>query len=143
MANGELIEQVADEIEEVAEATRRLTGREVGFFIVGAGIGVAVGFTVGYRVMEKRLKTKYSQIAEDEISEMREHYLKKTMAAEPKPPINEIVKERKFSEKEQAAIDEVNIQFPAEGVEETVVVEETAEAVQVNVFDTPRLGLRD
>lgn len=84
MANEQLIEKAADEIEdvavrveEVAEATRRLTGREVGFFIAGAGIGVAIGFTVGYRIAEKRLQTKYSKLAEDEISEMRDHYQKK------------------------------------------------------------------
>lgn len=143
MANEQLIEKAADEIEdvavrveEVAEATRRLTGREVGFFIAGAGIGVAIGFTVGYRIAEKRLQTKYSKLAEDEISEMRDHYQKKTVAAQEKPPIDVVVEERheRYSKEEQQAIEETNAQFPAKEATEAVVVEETVQ--EVNVFNT-------
>jgi len=138
MATEELIEQVADEIEDVAEVTRRLTGREVGFFITGLGVGVAAGFTVGYFVVGKRMKTKYSKIAEDEISEMRDHYLKKTVAAEPKPPVEVVVEERRYDEAEQRAIDEANAKFPAE--EETEVISTNSRVVQessqVNVFNT-------
>lgn len=142
MADGQLVEKVADEIddvafhvEEVAEATRALTGREVGFFLVGVGIGVAVGFTVGSKVMEKRLKTKYSKLAEEEISEMREHYQQKMVAVEPKPPLDKVMKER-YSEVELQAIKETNAQFPPEDeVEEGVVVQTVEETTQVNVFD--------
>ena len=145
MADGQLVEKVADEIddvafhvEEVAEATRSLTGREVGFFLVGAGVGIAIGFTVGYKVAEKRLQTKYSKLAEEEISEMREHYQQKMVAVEPKPPLDKIVKEReRYSEAEQRAIDETNAQFPPEEeVQEGVVVQEVEETTQVNVFDS-------
>lgn len=138
MATEELIEKTADEIEEVAEITRALTGREVGFFIAGIGVGVAIGFTVGSKVVEKRLKTKYSKIAEDEISEMREHYQQKMVAVEPKPPIEDVIKEReRYTEAEQQAIDETNLLFPPDE-EEVVVVEEVEveEATQVNVFDS-------
>ena len=144
MANEELVEKVADEldqvsyrVEEVAEATRRLTGREVGFFIAGAGIGVAIGFTVGFRIAEKRLQTKYSKLAEDEISEMREHYQKKTVAAQEKPPIEVVIEERheRYTPEEQQAIIEANAKFPSEEeAAEAVVVEETTQ--QVNVFNT-------
>lgn len=142
MADGQLVEKVADEIddvafhvEEVAEATRTLTGREVGFFLVGAGVGIAIGFTVGYKVAEKRLKTKYSKLAEEEISEMREHYQQKMVAVEPKPPLDKVVKER-YSEIELQAIKETNAQFPPEEeVQEGVVVQEVQETTQVNVFN--------
>ena len=143
MANEELVEKVADEIEEVAyrveevaEATRRLTGREVGFFIAGAGIGVAIGFTVGFRIAEKRLQTKYSKLAEEEISEMREHYQKKAVAAQEKPPIEVVIEERheRYTPEEQAAIDEVNARFPAE---EEAAEEVVVEATEVNVFNSP------
>lgn len=144
MADGQLVEKVADEIddvafhvEEVAEATRSLTGREVGFFLVGAGVGIAIGFTVGYKVAEKRLKTKYSKLAEEEISEMREHYQQKMVAVEPKPPLDKVVKER-YSEIELQAIKETNAQFPPEEeVQEGVVVQEVEETTQVNVFNEP------
>lgn len=142
MANEELAGKVADEIEEVAfrvedvaEATRRLTGREVGFFIAGAGIGVAIGFTVGFRIAEKRLQTKYSKLAEDEISEMREHYQKKTVAAQEKPPIEVVIEERheRYTPEEQQAIEEANAEHPLEEAAEEVVVEA---ATKVNVFNT-------
>lgn len=143
MADGQLVEKVADEIddvalhvEEVAEATRSLTGREVGFFLVGAGVGIAIGFTVGYKVAEKRLQTKYSKLAEEEISEMREHYQQKMVAVEPKPPLDKVMKER-YSEVELQAIKETNAQFPPEEeVQEGVVVQEVEETTQVNVFDS-------
>ena len=140
MANGELIEKVADEIdevavhvEEVAEVTRRLTGREVGFFVAGAGIGVAVGFGVGYFVMGKRLETKYEKLAKEEIAEMREHYTKKMVAAQSKPPANVIVEERQYDEKELQAIEETNRRFPPE--KETPMVEETPQVS--NIFEDP------
>ena len=144
MANEQLIEEAADAIEdvavrveEVAEATRRLNGREVGFFVVGAGLGIAWGFAVGFKIAEKRLKTKYEKLAEEEISNMREHYLKKVVAAQSKPSVSEVIVERienenGFTEAEQQAIDEANAKFPAEE-EETVVVQETT---QVNVFES-------
>lgn len=36
--------------------------------------GLSVGASIGYFVAEKRLKTKYEAMAEDEINVMREHY---------------------------------------------------------------------
>jgi hypothetical protein len=145
MANEQLIEEAADviedvalQVEEMADATRRLTGRELGFFVAGAGLGIALGFAVGFRITERRMRTKYQKYAIDEISRMRDHYLQKMKAAEPKPPVDQIVKERHetpkyppFTEAEQQAIDEANAKFPAEE-EESTVVEETT---QVNVFE--------
>jgi hypothetical protein len=146
MANEQLIDEAADviedvalQVEEVADATRRLTGREVGFFVTGAGIGIALGFAVGFRIAERRLKTKYEKLAEEEISRMREHYVKKAVAAQNKPPIDQVIVEERhetrfppFTEAEQKAIDEVNAKYPADEEEESTVVEETT---QVNVFE--------
>jgi hypothetical protein len=146
MANEQLIEEAADviedvalQVEEVADATRRLTGRELGFFVTGAGIGIALGFAVGFRIAERRLKMKYEKIAEEEISRMREHYVKKAVAAQRKPTIDQIVVEERhetrfqpFTEAEQQAIDEANAKYPADEEEESTVVEETT---QVNVFE--------
>jgi hypothetical protein len=142
MANEQLIDEVADtiedvalQVEEVADATRRLTGREVGFFVAGAGIGIALGFAVGFRIAERRLKTKYEKISEEEISRMREHYVQKAVAAQRKPPVDQIIVEERdetrFTKAEWQAIDEVNAQYPAEEEEESTVVQETT---QVNVF---------
>lgn len=97
MADGRVIEEVADQIEEVAEVTRRLTGREVGFFFGGIGIGAAIGFGIGYITQENKMATKYEKIAEGEIAEMREHFRQKMVALqareEGKRPLAEIVEE--------------------------------------------------
>lgn len=146
MAKEQLIEEVADviedvavEVQDVAEATRRLNPRNVGFFAIGAGVGLAVGFAIGYKIGDKRLKTKYEKLAEDEISEMRQRFFEKAKAqvAQDKPPINEVIRERyvetgsRYTAEELQAIREANEKFPAEE-EEEVVVEESA---QVNVFE--------
>ncbi len=110
MATEQLIEQTADTIEEVAEATRGLTGRELGFFGVGAGLGIALGFAVGFRIAEKRMKLKYQNMAVSEIAKMREHYMQKTVAAQPKPPVETVTEKktrRPYTEAEQQAINEV------------------------------------
>jgi gas vesicle protein len=136
MADEQLIDQVADKIEdvavgveEVADATRRLTGEKVSYFVVGAAIGVTVGFAIGFKIADKRLKTKYEKMAEDEISQMRDHYIRKTKAAETKPPIDEVIKERhedRYTKEEQEAIEEVAEE------EERVVSPGVSE---VNVFE--------
>jgi hypothetical protein len=125
MADAQLIEEVADKIEDVAEATRRLYPRDISFFLIGAGVGAALGFGLAYRVAESRMKTKYQGLAINEISKMREHYFQKAKAAEPKPPIVEAVKER-YSEVELQAIKEANEKFPAEE-EEVGALEEMEE----------------
>lgn len=116
MAKEQLIETVADEIdkvaegvEEVAEVTRRLTGRELGFFTVGASLGIAAGFGVGYFFMTKRVETKYSKIADAEIAEMREHYQKLQVAlqgeVERRRPLEELVVEKGYSETNVMKVD--------------------------------------
>lgn len=156
MAEGleQVTEQVADQLEEVAEVTRHLTGREVGFFLAGTGVGVAAGFAVGYFVMGKRLETKYQKLADEEVAKMREHYQQLRVAlegeAERRKPLEQLVVERgytstevkrDYTEEEQAAIDETNAKFPAEGPEETTPAfgptasEATEEVETHNVFE--------
>lgn len=130
MTDGKVVEKVADQlevvstqVEDAADAARRLSGEKLGFFFAGAGIGVAAGFAVGYFVLGKRLKTKYEKIADSEIAEMAEHYrqLKIGLEAEAakRRPLEELVVERGYSqagerydEAERRAIDEVNARFP-------------------------------
>lgn len=98
MATGALTEQTAEQLENVAEATRRLDTRVVGSFLVGAGIGVAVGFFIGYRLSKKKLRSEILAEAEVEIAEMRELYRQKTIAleAQVKPSVEKIIEERGY-----------------------------------------------
>jgi hypothetical protein len=72
---------------------------------------------------------------------MRDHYQKKTVAAQEKPPIDVVVEERheRYSKEELQAIAEANAENPTE--EETITLvpatpEAIAEAVKQNVFNT-------
>lgn len=71
-------------------------GLAVGALFLGAGIGGGLVYILAKRALE----TKYSQIAEDEIGEMEEHYRAKARALESeaaKRPVEEIVRERGYS----------------------------------------------
>jgi hypothetical protein len=87
----EATETVVDHI-----PTGRSNAFVIGAFLIGAGIGGGVG----YLLAVKRLETKYREIAEAEIGEMREHYIAKARAAESaaqKRPVEEIVKAKGYA----------------------------------------------
>jgi hypothetical protein len=146
----EQIEEVAERIDDVAEVTRRLTGREASFFFAGAGLGIAGGFAAGYFIVGKRLKTKYSELAEEEISQMRKHYRNKVAALDSqiqnRRPLEELVVERGYAEtgkrvytdEEVAAIEQSMANAHPDSGEEAqeAVVEIVSEQTTVNVFES-------
>ena len=145
MADEQLIEEVADHIEEVAEATRALTGREVGFFVAGAGVGVAIGFSIGFFALNKRVEKKYDDITSAEIEKMRAQYnrhyaeMQKAMRG-PKPPIDKVMQDLgyipgkdvsdeqqgRFTAAELEAIAQANANHPGEEEAEAEPQEEEA-----------------
>lgn len=106
MAEELLVTQAANEIaEEVAESTSTFGGKVA--LVIG---GIAIGFGAGYYFSKRRLETKYQKLANDEISEMRSHYLAKERERdEKKPSIDEVMKEQGYKTK-------------LEGPEETIYV---------------------
>lgn len=60
----------SDRKTDLALKFRRELGIGIGASLVGAGLGAVLGFFFS----KKRLETKYQQICEQEIAEMREHY---------------------------------------------------------------------
>lgn len=98
-AVADVAEEVAEQSLNVADASRRVSRFTVGAFFLGSGIGSGIGYLLARRTLE----TKYSQIADEEIAEMREHYQAKAVAAEAtaaKSSAEEIVKERGYSSPE-------------------------------------------
>lgn len=83
------IEDVGEQIEEVAEITRNITSRQIGFFVTGAVVGVAVGCLVSSRYF----KTKYEKLVDEEVEQMRQHYHDKVVALQDKPKAEELVEE--------------------------------------------------
>lgn len=102
MAIDTVVEEVADNLEEIAAATRRINTNSVGFFIGGAAVGFAIGFYFGYRYNKEKLRAEAFKESEKEVETIREVYQQKTIAAEPKPSIDEVLEERGYSAEERA-----------------------------------------
>ena len=75
-------EVVSEEAAETALALRGWNAKEGGLFLLGAGLGLVGGIAVGYGVAGKRLRTKYEELADQEILGMKEHYDRKLRALE-------------------------------------------------------------
>jgi hypothetical protein len=99
------IPNVPEEIIQEAVDTTYELGRQAGRGLVRVGFltgfsGLVIGSAVSYFMTRRYLETKYNQIAEDEIAEMREHYRSKTVALENtvgKDDLEEIVREKGYA----------------------------------------------
>lgn len=85
----EVVDKVVEETDHISEVSGRLSGREFRLFMAGVVVG-GIGVAVGAAINERRLRQKYSQLAEDEIDQMREHFRARTVAREEKPPLEEL-----------------------------------------------------
>lgn len=98
MAVGALTEEIAENLEEAAEVTRRISALPIGYLFAGIGVGATVGFYVGYRYSKKKLRAEILAEAEQEIETIREFYRQKLIAAQAqeKPMVEEIIEERGY-----------------------------------------------
>jgi hypothetical protein len=92
----DVVETVGEETIDVADVTRSLAGREITFLTGGLTIGFGIGFGVGYLVLKKKFQLKYEQLADEEITAMRQHYEAKLKNAEPKPDLEALVQEKGY-----------------------------------------------
>jgi hypothetical protein len=140
-ASEEILDGAAEVAEGVAQMARGFSGLALsGAFLLGAGLGGAAG----YFFCKRQLETKYSQLAADEVSEMREHYHAKAVALEEKGDLATIVKERGYaletsSEPPMAVTPPAAVVERAEEAEEAeaeaAVVDATPEPVVRNAFE--------
>lgn len=91
MAIDVLTEEVAANLEEAAEVTRKISSKGVGFFFGGFVVGVAAGFYFGYRYNREKIKAEAFKESEEEIAKMREFYKQKKIAASEKPDLDILV----------------------------------------------------
>jgi hypothetical protein len=100
MATAALIEEVAEEVaenlEEAAAATRNIDSRAVGYFLGGICVGVAIGFYFGYRWNKEKIRAEAFKESEEEVSKMKDYYQQKTMVAIPKPSVDDLVAEKGY-----------------------------------------------
>lgn len=93
MAIDVVVEEVADNLEEMAQATRRINTNSVSFFLGGAVVGLAVGFYWGQKYNKEKLRAEAFKQSEEEVAKIREVYQQKALVAEPKPSTEELVEE--------------------------------------------------
>lgn len=91
-------EEIADNLEEAAAATRQIDPRAVGFFFVGVGVGFALGFWYGYRYSKEKLRSELLAESEETIAEIRNYYQSKIIAQAntDKPAVEKIIAERGY-----------------------------------------------
>lgn len=96
----EVVNEVATNLEEAAEITRKINAAGIGYFAVGLGVGAAIGFYFGYKFNREKIRAEAFAQADDEIEMIREIYQTKMLASEEglqgvvpteKPPVEEVV----------------------------------------------------
>lgn len=131
-AVAEVAEEVADQATNVAEVSRGLSGRDVGLVFGGLVVGAGIGGAITYFVLGRKLETKYSEIAAEEVAQMREHYNQKAVALEAeagKGDLADIVRERGYAtEPEEESTPPMAMAPPASVVEAAEEAKEDEEA---------------
>jgi len=113
VAAEQVTEQVAQGLEEVAMATRRVDVRGIGLFSGGLVVGVAVGFYFGYRWNKEKLKAEAFRESADEVATLRKVYqererrheearkaeMEKVMASQTdeKPSVDEVMRQKGYT----------------------------------------------
>jgi hypothetical protein len=104
----DVVADVAQQAGEVEHLIRSLNRAKVQFYLLGMVVGGITGAAVTYKLVSEKMKTKYSQIADEEIDEMRRHYREKTRAAEAtaaKRPLEDLIEEQGYSSSENTTSD--------------------------------------
>lgn len=97
----DMAEGVAEQATNFAGYARQMNKAKIQFYLLGMAVGGLTGAVVAFKVAYSRAETKYSKIADAEISEMREHYQNKIVAAEAtaqkQTSVQDLVVERGYS----------------------------------------------
>ena len=93
----EVVEEVATNLEEVAQATRQLDARALGYLGIGIGVGVVVGFYFGHKWNREKIRAEAFKASEEEVEAIRETYRRKELVAVDKPTVEQIIEERGYS----------------------------------------------
>lgn len=121
--NEVVAEHIVEGGEQVANVVR--AGRDMSLVLYGSLIGTVGGIAVGYFLAKSRLETKYRQIADDEIDEMREHFRRRETAKQEKPEIDDVVEKLGYKQPATDAEDErpPHVEIDVEKVEKRNVFE--------------------
>lgn len=136
---------IAHQAEDVEQIIRSLTRTKVQYYFLGMVVGGITGAAIAYKVAYSRANTKYSKIAEDDITSIREHYHERSRALEEKAPkrsLVEIIEEQGYSKTPDEAASEEGPPMAVQPPEPTMSVysdEEraayTEDAKNRNIFE--------
>lgn len=96
MATEQVVEQVAEGLEEAAQVTRELDLGRIGFGLGGLAVGLAFGFYVGHRFQRAKLRAEILRDLDAEYALMRQEYRENLEKRMSKPPPEAIVEERGY-----------------------------------------------
>lgn len=134
--SSEEVEQIAEVVPEFIESMEGVS--KTFAFLVATFTGVS-GAAIGYFVATKRLEMKYREIADDEIDEMRQHYMAKSVAMEntvDKPKLEDIVRDHGYSTDAPMVVNPpTEVVEAAEGTKEVLTPKPTPEPKKENVFE--------
>jgi len=129
---------VSEEALAAEKAVRGMERAGIAYFGLGLAAGAAAGALIAFRIAYKKAETKYSEIAAEEVAEMRQHYQDKLVALDAnnkKKDVEEIVRERGYS------VEPEQTEPPMAVTPPTTVVDAAREAVDdedvVEVDDDP------
>lgn len=126
-----MTEEHAHEIAEaIPDVVQSLTKMRIGFATLGMAIGAAAASFITWRLVDKKLHQKYSEEAEEEIDQMREHFRSRLVVKEEKPDLIEL------SRKSAGLGYSTKDPLPAGGPGAPVTKPE--EPVKLNVFEEQR-----
>lgn len=97
--NTEKIVEVVDQLHHRFGTPDPTSGVHPGLVFGGLAVGLGLGGAAGYIFAQRRLETKYNELAATEIAEMREHFNAKEVArdnAQEKGNLETIVRERGY-----------------------------------------------
>jgi hypothetical protein len=126
--------EVAQQAEGAEKLIRSLNQVKLAYAALGVAIGTTVGSLVSFNIAYRKAATKYNQISEEEIAEMRQYYNDKVVALDSssnKGELDEIVRERGYS---------VDATEPPMAVTPPTAVVEAAEERDIAEVEDERAG---
>ena len=97
MATEQVVEQVAEGLEDAAQATRQLNVDFLGGFGGGLIVGFAIGFYFGHRWNKEKIRAEEIRRNRAEVDQIRDFYQEKHRIDQEKPSLDEVVEEKGYS----------------------------------------------
>ena len=121
MATEVIAEEIATNLEEVAEATRKIgNAAGLGYFGIGLIVGAGIGFYYGRKYLKEKLRAEAFEESKKEVDQIREAYGVRAVV-KPKPGTpEEIVKEQGYSPPEDGTESTVTRLKPPVPVQEPI-----------------------